>query len=372
MQPGIDYTDTVAFITGGTKGIGLGLAGALAERGAKLALIGTDAEGLDQATRRFDPERTIAVRLDVRDFAAWPAAVERAEAALGPINFLALNAGAQGGRRPVEEIPREEWQWVWDVNVGGIYNGLQACLPGMKRRGTSGHVLTTSSIAALLPRANASAYGASKAAALAIMESLRLEVAGTPIGASVFCPALVQTDFAKSNARHAPGAGPETFAFMRAFEGQGLEPLAVGRFVLDAIDAGAFYIFRIRNSWTGSSPASPRCRPRLRDQAACWPPVTSAQHDETDGNASEARSCRSIADRRGPTMSVTESKDQMRCGYGRAALGPNVEPQRSRYRRHVRRSWKAERGRLETTPFFHPYPFAIGILVLTSAGYPFW
>jgi NADP-dependent 3-hydroxy acid dehydrogenase YdfG len=239
----IDYSEKVAFITGGSKGIGLGLAVALAKRGAKLALIGTDVGALDAAAARFDRERTIALALDVRDSVAWTAAVERVEGALGPIDFLALNAGAQGGRRPIEEISPEEWQWVWDVNVGGVYNGLRACLPGMKQRGRPAHVLTTSSIAALLPRATASAYGASKAASLAIMESLRLELADTPIGTSVFCPALVRTEFANTNERHAPQANPDTFAFMRAFEGQGLDPIEVGRFVLDAIDSGAFYIF---------------------------------------------------------------------------------------------------------------------------------
>lgn len=252
---------TVALITGGSSGIGLGLALALAERGARVALIGTDRAKLDDAVSQFDAGIALGVELDVRDASGWHTAIDQIESTLGEIDFLALNAGVQGGRHPIEEIADDEWQWVWDVNVSGIYHGLRACLPRMKLRGTPAHILTTASIAALVPRATVSAYGASKAAAVAIMESLRLELAESAIGTSVFCPALVRTDMAATMQRHAPGATAQTYDYMHALAGQGLDPLAVGRYVLDAIAAGRFYIF--------SHPeASARVEPRLTEISA--------------------------------------------------------------------------------------------------------
>lgn len=258
---------SVAVVTGGSSGIGLGLALALAERGARVALIGTDTAKLERAVAHFGTGRALAVPLDVRDAAAWTVAVDRIEANLGEIDFLALNAGAQGGRHPIEAIPEDEWRWVWDVNVGGIYHGLRACLPRMKQRGTSGHIITTASIAALVPRATVSAYGASKAAAVAIMESLRLELAESNVRTSVFCPALVRTDMAATMLRHAPGATAQTFDYMHALAGQGLDPLVVGRYVLDAIAAGRFYIFSHPDMWVRAEPRLTEIGEEFRAQA---------------------------------------------------------------------------------------------------------
>jgi NADP-dependent 3-hydroxy acid dehydrogenase YdfG len=265
------YQDKVAVVTGGSSGIGLGIARALAERGARVALIGTDPEKLAAARAHFAPDRALAIRLDVRDVTGWHDAVARVRTEMGEIDVLLLNAGAQGSRGPIEALSEDEWRWVWDVNVGGVYNGLRACLPEMKRRGTPAHVIATSSIAALVPRATVSAYGASKAAVVAIMEALRLELAGTAIGTSVFCPALVRTEFFATMERHAPSATADTFAYMRAFEGQGLDPLEVGRYVLDAMAAGRFYILSHPEMWERVEPRLREITDAFRDQATIVP-----------------------------------------------------------------------------------------------------
>jgi NAD(P)-dependent dehydrogenase (short-subunit alcohol dehydrogenase family) len=235
------FDGTVALITGGASGIGFGLAQALVERGGRVALIGTDQARLDAAVARLGAG-AIGVELDVTDRAGWPIACSVFEAKLGPIDLAILNAGAQGGRHRIENVEPDEWDWVWSVNVGGIYNGLRASLPAMRARGF-GHVLITASIAALMPRATVSAYGASKAAALAIAESTRLELADSGIGISVLCPGLVNTPIAETMRRHAPASDENTFNFMAPTATHGLDPLAVGRFTLDAVAAGHFYIF---------------------------------------------------------------------------------------------------------------------------------
>lgn len=238
-----DYAGKVALITGGSSGIGFGLAQALVERGARVALAGTDRARADAAAEALGHDAAIGIALDVAARDAWPEAVAQVERELGPIDLLVLNAGAQGGRHRIEDVPPEQWDWAWSVNVDGVFNGLRACLPAMRARGTPGHVLVTASIAALLPRATVATYGAAKAAALALAEAARLELEGSAIGVSAFCPGLVRTAFAQSMRRHAPGADDDTFAFMTAAIEQGLDPRAVGRTVADAMLRGDFYIF---------------------------------------------------------------------------------------------------------------------------------
>lgn len=240
-----DFTGKVALITGGSSGIGFGLARALVARGARVALIGTDANRLDQAVTELSAAggNVSGHVLDVTDRESWPGAVRDVEARHGPIELLILNAGAQGGRRNIEDIPSVEWDWVWNVNIGGIYNGLASCLPAMRQRNRPAHILVTASIASVIPRALVSAYGASKAAALALAQSVRMELAGSPIGISVLLPGLVKTEIAETMRRHAPVSDETTFAYMKTAPGPARDPLDIGNTALDAIAAGNFYIF---------------------------------------------------------------------------------------------------------------------------------
>ncbi len=240
-----DFAGKVAVITGGGSGIGLGLAQALVARGASVGLIGTDSERLDRAVAALTEAGGTAFGqvLDVTDRARWPEALDAIEARLGPIDLIALNAGAQGGRRRIEDIPSAEWDWVWGVNVGGVYNGLAAALPRLRARGTPAHVLVTASIASVIPRAQVTAYGASKAATLALAQAVRAELADSAIGISVLCPGLVRTPIAETMRRHAPVSDATTFAYMAAAPGVARDPVEIGSLTLDAIARGAFYVF---------------------------------------------------------------------------------------------------------------------------------
>ncbi len=240
-----DFADKVAVITGGGSGIGLGLAQALVARGARVALIGTDADRLEKAVTVLTELGGVAFgqTLDVTDRAGWPGALDAIESRLGPIDFVALNAGAQGGRRRVEDIPAAEWDWVWGVNVDGVYNGLAAALPRLRDRGTPAHLLVTASIASVIPRAQVTAYGASKAAALALAQAVRIELVDSPIGISVLCPGLVRTPIAETMRRHAPVSDATTFAYMSAAPGVARDPVEIGNLTLDAVARGDFYIF---------------------------------------------------------------------------------------------------------------------------------
>jgi NAD(P)-dependent dehydrogenase (short-subunit alcohol dehydrogenase family) len=232
-------------ITGGTRGIGFALAQVFAKEGARVALIGTDDVRTREAADQINQSGGVArgYVLDVTDIGGWTDIAPRIQQEFGPIDVLVLNAGGQGARQNIEKIAPAEWQWVWDVNVNGVFYGLRTFLPEMKARNEEGHVVITSSIGALFPRADASAYGAAKAASLAIAEALNVELQDSSINVSVLCPGLVRTSSRETNRRHAPGADDETFKFMVVPAGQGMAAQSYAELVVRAIKKNEFYVF---------------------------------------------------------------------------------------------------------------------------------
>lgn len=240
-----EFSDKTVLVTGGTRGIGFALAHALGARGARVAIVGTDADRAAQALTELTNAGITARNylLDVTNTAGWADLFVAVTADLGAVDGLFLNAGGQGSRRRVEDVADDEWRWAFDVNVHGVVNGIRTFLPEMRKRGDLGHIVITSSIAALIPRPTASAYGASKAAVLAVAEALKLELDRSPIGVSVLCPALVQTSFRETNRRHAPGADDHTFDYMAMPPDAGLVASDYARRVLDAVAMNDFYVF---------------------------------------------------------------------------------------------------------------------------------
>jgi NAD(P)-dependent dehydrogenase (short-subunit alcohol dehydrogenase family) len=239
------FAGKVALITGGSSGIGLGIAHALAAAGAQLALIGTNAAKLKNAVTELTASgaHAIGIQFDVTDQARWIATLDEVETQLGNIDLLVLNAGAMTRPNPIENVSLDEWRWIWDVNVNGVFYGLRATLPRMKQRQREAHILVTASIGAVMPRGTMGPYGASKAAVLALTEAVKQELAGSPIGISVMCPAGVKTAFNETAARNAPSANIHEYDWMKPTIADGMDPLKVGEFTLKCIREGRFYIF---------------------------------------------------------------------------------------------------------------------------------
>lgn len=248
MMPRLDGQTT--YVTGGSSGIGLGIAIAAAARGARVGLIGTSAQKL-AAARALLEGRGASVAtavLDVSREADWHAAMAGLEQAIGPPDVLVLNAGIGTESTPVDASPSALWQWTFSVNVMGVVHGLVTCLPGMRARGRPGHVMITSSIAALVAPPGLGPYTTSKAAAIALAETLRAELEGSAIRASVMIPAAVRTDFVSTSNRDAPGEWREAersaaLERVRQMLDAGLDSREVGEYAVDAMLRGDFYIF---------------------------------------------------------------------------------------------------------------------------------
>jgi NAD(P)-dependent dehydrogenase (short-subunit alcohol dehydrogenase family) len=195
----------VAFITGGASGIGLGLAKVLVNAGAKVVMADVRQDHLDQALEWFarngrkDNSRThvLGIRLDVTDRAAFASAAEESLHTFGKMHILVNNAG-MGISGSIKEARYDDWDWGLGVMIGGAINGITTFLPHLLAHGEGGHIVNTSSMAAVIPVKNFSIYGTAKMAMIGLAECLRTDLAADNIGASAFCPGPVQTNIRES------------------------------------------------------------------------------------------------------------------------------------------------------------------------------
>ena len=249
-----DFHDKTAFITGAANGIGLGIARSLARAGANIAIADIDEAALEVARGDLSREgaSVVAIALDVSDRRAVEIAAKTVESAFGNVHVLVNNAGITLGPIPVTEIQPAQWDWIFGVNLFGIVNGLSSFVPRMLGHGEVGHVVNTASIGGLQVNAELQngSYSMTKYAVVALSEALELQLAASPLGVSVLCPALVRTTLQSSAERRperfggpydkvAPGHEQE----MGDMQPDELEPDDVGARVLAAIRNEEFFIF---------------------------------------------------------------------------------------------------------------------------------
>lgn len=187
-----------AIVTGGTSGIGYGIAKALLEAGARVMITGRDAGRVAKAVAELegharDSARVIGRPVDVRDRAAVEALVADTVKEFGSMNTLINNAGV-GHFAEVEKTSDDDWARVIDTNLTGVFYCSRAAIPVMKQAG-GGWIINIASLAGRNYFANASAYCASKAGLVAFSEALMLEVRTANIRVSVIMPGSVATEF---------------------------------------------------------------------------------------------------------------------------------------------------------------------------------
>ena len=176
-----------ALVTGGGRGIGAGIARALAGDGWDVVVGARSRAQVESVAGEIAGEW---LEVDVADRGS----VERSVAEAGELDLLVANAGTSGSheRRPSWEIDSDEWWRVYEVNVLGVHLCCRAVIPGMLERG-DGRIIITGSGAAYLPGGEGTAYPPSKAAACRYGEMLANELAGR-IPVFIFSPGLVQTE----------------------------------------------------------------------------------------------------------------------------------------------------------------------------------
>ena len=190
----------VAFVTGGSKGIGLAIARALVADGVKVAITGRDAARLSAARPSIEaagPGSVETLQADVRRYDEVQAAIAATVARFGGLDVLVNNAGI-GIFAPVASMTREEWLEVIDTNLTGVFNACHAALPHLRNR-RGGFIINISSLAGKNPFVDGAAYCASKAGLNAFSEALMQEVRYDDIRVSYVMPGSVATGFSSGD-----------------------------------------------------------------------------------------------------------------------------------------------------------------------------
>jgi NAD(P)-dependent dehydrogenase (short-subunit alcohol dehydrogenase family) len=227
-----------AVVTGAGSGLGRALCQELARRGARVLASDIDVEGAVGTVAALGSGAAHAVRCDVTKLSEVEQLAIEAERVLGGVDLIVNNAGvAVGG--PVGEVPIESWRWIVDVNLWGVIHGCHVFVPRLRRQG-SGHVLNVASAAGLLSSPNLGPYNATKAAVVALSETLYGELAAEGVGVSVLCPTFFQTNIADAARVY---ADPEMMDTVRELMTSAkLQADGVARAALDGVARGDLYI----------------------------------------------------------------------------------------------------------------------------------
>ena len=256
-----DVKGKVAYITGGSSGIGLGIARVFYEAGMKVVIGYLDDLHIGDALKHFpehDP-RVYSIKHDVMDREAWQRTADEIDRKFGAVHVLVNNAGV-GLQAPASTGTLKDWEWGLGVNLWGPIYGVHTYVPRMLASKQGAHIVTTTSTSGILPGSGAGVYTVSKIAAVGLMEELRQELRNTNIGTTCFVPGLTATNIGQSEsyrpaalkndgpAALAPGAqprppgggGPRPPRPPAADTGspaavRPMDPLVAARFVLDGI-----------------------------------------------------------------------------------------------------------------------------------------
>ena len=192
----MDLKGKVAVVTGGTKGIGRGIAEALAREGLSVCISARTANEIAEATealKKLGGGKAIGFVCDVRYHAQVKSLFERTTAEFGGVDVLVNNAGI-GMFAPVEEMSPEDFRAILETNLCGVFYCCHEAIPLMKQRG-GGYIINISSLAGANPHPRMAAYNASKFGLNGFSEALMQEVRHDGIKVSYIMPGSVNTDF---------------------------------------------------------------------------------------------------------------------------------------------------------------------------------
>ncbi|ORV06387.1 SDR family oxidoreductase [Mycobacterium celatum] len=238
-----DVVGKLALVTGAGAGIGRATAVELARQGAAtVVVVDLDVDSANdtaEAVRAAGAEAAV-YQVDVSDETAMHELAAQVHDKHGVVDILVNNAGIGMAGRFLETTP-EHWDTIMGVNVRGVINGSRAFGAQMVERGQGGTIINVSSAAAFLPSKSMVAYGTTKAAVLALSESLRADLADEGITVTAVCPGFVNTNIAKSTVYTNLSTEQQERARQKAdaaYRRRNYTPEAVARAIVKAVRTG--------------------------------------------------------------------------------------------------------------------------------------
>lgn len=191
----MELSGKTAIITGGSKGIGLGIAQAMLKHGMQVVITGRNKQTIDGAIELLGTsagDRVSGIVSDVRDLASEENVVSEAIRKYGQVDVLIANAGV-GHFAPIEEMTTEQWNDVIDINLTGVFHSVKACVPALKK--TKGYLITIASLAGTNFFAGGAAYNASKFGLVGFTQAVMLDLRNSGIKTTTIMPGSVATYF---------------------------------------------------------------------------------------------------------------------------------------------------------------------------------
>jgi len=245
-----DVKGKTSFITGGASGVGYGMAHAFLSAGMNVVIADIRDDKLESACDELKKigENIHAITVDITDRAAMAKAADETEERFGRVHMLCNNAGINVFG-PIEDANYDDWDWVMDVNLNSVFNGIKSFLPKIKAHGEGGHIVNTASMACIVSGPGAGIYTAAKFGVRGLTESLWYGLVPQGIGVSLVCPGLVNSNINNSEEirpetrAHSGYAENKEFAERLAeVQKMGMDPIEIGEKILRGILNDDLYI----------------------------------------------------------------------------------------------------------------------------------
>ena len=214
-------TNKVAYITGGSKGIGYGIAKTLLDAGMNVAITSRKSNAAKEAAESLSKDRSkvLALESDVSSFISEAESVKTVIDHFGQLDVVVANAGV-GHLLPIDQLPEKLWRETIDTNLTGVFNTVKASIDALKK--TKGYIITIASLAGVNFFENGAAYNASKFGLVGFTQAVMLDLRKYGIKVTTIMPGSVATHFNN----HVPNAA----------DAWKIQPGDIGQVVLDLLN----------------------------------------------------------------------------------------------------------------------------------------
>ena len=181
-----NLTDKVAYITGGSKGIGYGIAKSLLDSGMRVAITSRSIDAAKEAAQSLgESSRVLAIESNVSSLASETNAIKAVVEHFGQLDVLVANAGV-GHFASIETLSEEDWKDTMDTNLTGVFNSVKASIEPLKQ--SKGYIITIASLAGANFFENGAAYNASKFGLVGFTQAIMLDLRKHGIKVSTIMP----------------------------------------------------------------------------------------------------------------------------------------------------------------------------------------